>query len=156
MGFINGLGRMIQGKPVFQAEDQLASVPTAPKNEQAEPGAKVVPKLCVVRTDCRINGESMDIYAHIKNESSVEVYLDNIRLLDKVTELDRILKPGEVRDFVVYKGQIMKDESKTKCELKYRKQDGDFFVMQHVVEYGYQNETYVVNNIRPIGAVNDI
>lgn len=153
MGFMAGLGRMMQGKPVFQADDRQAQLPNEP--EQA-PGEKVVPRVCIIRSDCRVADGNMELTAHIKNESSVEVYIDNIRIFDKVVEIDRIIKPSQTSDFVVYRGPVMQDENRNKCELKYRKADGDFFVMHHLVEYGYRHDTYEVDNIRPVGSVDDI
>lgn len=153
MGFLSGLGRLVQGKPVFEAADQQGQAQSAPVQASGE---KIVPKVYIVRSDCRVNSGHMELTVHIKNESEVEVFVDNIRIFDKVVEIDRIVKPAETSDFEVYNGPVMTDERKNKCELKYRKTDGDFFVMQHFVDYGFRNNTYVVDSIKPAGPVNDI
>ncbi len=153
MGFIDGLGRLLQGRPAFVADNQQAKSSTEPESVVGE---RVVPKVCIIRNDCRVNDGQMELTVHIKNESTVEVYVDNIRIFDKVIEIDRNIKPGVTSDFVVYKGPVMQDENRNKCELKYRNMHGEFFVMQHLVEYNYQHDTYIVSNVRPVGPVNDI
>jgi hypothetical protein len=156
MGFMNGLGRLLQGKPAFVADEQKAQTAQIADSPTQAPAEKVVPRVCIIRSDCRISDGHMELTAHIKNESSVDVYLDNIRIFDKVVEIDRIIKPAQTSDFIVYKGLVMQDENRNKCELKYRNNDGNFFVMHHLVEYNYQHDTYVVGNIKPVGPVNDI
>lgn len=153
MSFMGGLGRLLQGKPVFQAGDDPSQTSTEPT--QTKDG-KVVPRISIIRSDCNINNGTMELRVHIKNESPVEVFIDNIRIFDNQAEIDRNIKPNETSDFVVYKGPVMQDERRNKCELKYRTTDGDFFVMEHFVVYSYRNDTYVVDSIRPVGPVNDI
>jgi hypothetical protein len=153
MGFMSGLGRLLQGKPAFVADEQKTQATDSPAQAPAE---KVVPRVCIIRSDCKIANGHMELTAHIKNESSVDVFLDNIRIFDKVVEIDRNIKPAQTNDFVVYKGPVMKDENRNKCELKYRNNDGNFFVMHHLVGYNYQHDTYVVSNIRSVGPVNNI
>lgn len=153
MGFLSGLGKMIQGKPVFEAGDQQNLTLNTPQKVSSP---KVVPKVCIIRTECKENNGQMELTVHIKNESQVEVHADNIRIFDKVMQLDRNINPGQTSDFIVYSGPIMHDDNRNKCELKYRKTDGDYFAMQHTVEYGFAQNAYVVNSIRPVGPVNDI
>lgn len=152
MGFMDGLGRMIQGKPVFVDGQQQQSV----NEPQQASGEKIIPKVFVIRADCNVSNGHMELRVHIKNESQVEVHADNIRIFETVVQLDRNIHPNETADFTVYNGPAMQDDDKNKCELKYRTTDGDYFAMQHVVEYGFNNNTYVVHNIRPVGPINDI
>ncbi len=153
MGFMDGLGRMLQGKPVFVDTNQQGQ----PSNEpQQVNGEKIIPKVYIARTDCNVNNGRMELRVHVKNESPVEVHADNIRIFETVVQLDRNIHPSEIADFTVYNGPVMQDDNKNKCELKYRTTDGDYFATQHVVEYGFNNNTYLVHNIRPVGPVNDI
>lgn len=153
MGFLDGLGRMIQGKPVFVDNNQQSQ---GASEQQQSSSEKIIPKVYIVRTDCNVNNGRMELRVHIKNESQVEVHADNIRIFDTVVQTDRNIRPGETADFTVYSGPAMQDDNKTKCELKYRTTDGDYFTMQHAVEYGFSNDAYVVHNICPVGPVNDI
>lgn len=153
MGFLDGLGRMIQGKPVFVDNNQQSQGASEP---QQSSGEKISPKVYIVRTECNANNGRMELWVHVKNESQVEVYVDNTRIFDTTVEIDKIIHPGETSDFEIYNGNILQDDNKAKCELKYRTTDGDFFVMQHYVDYGFRNNAYVIDNIKPVGPVSDI
>lgn len=155
MGFADGLGRFLSGKPVFQTTTPPSGNESA--SQQAPAGVtKQIPRVVVIRAETAMRGDNIDVSAVIKNESNVEVFVDKILLFGRTVELDDFLRPGEAREHRLYSGQKFAQQNSAQCELQYRKQDGDFFSTQHTVVYGFRDGSYVVDNIRPVGSVNDI
>lgn len=148
MGFIDGLGRFLSGKPVFTDATQAA--------QGASDGPKYIPRLVIVRAETHVRGNGLEISVHIKNQSNVELFVDKIRIFEKTVELDDFLKPGDVYEPVVYSGPKFADEKLTRCELQYRTKEGDYFTMQHIVDYGFSGGMYIVQAVKPVGAVRDI
>lgn len=170
MGFWSGLGKVLQGKHVFEtpvssqhAPDEDASqaeVHTAANagNERSSTsGPKILPTVLIERSDSHINGSHIRVMAHIKNHSDQQVELDKIRLLGVSTELDTVLRPGESREFRVYEGPGMNGSGYDDAHVIYKDMTGDYFETYHTVQFRKEKDgTYSPQQFRFIGPVKDI
>ena len=154
---------MIEGKPVFSADDtnsQSGSTPGAPQDSgqpMAASQPKSIPTVVVSRVEYDINGSNMDLAVELNNNSEVEVMLDKIRLLSRTFELDRPLKAGESREFTVYRGPRPNNTHDTRCEVQYRDPTGDYFSAIHYMHYDQLSDgMWVVNEMRFIPPIKDV
>lgn len=156
MGFAQGLGRFFSGQPVFDTSDEAQ--PTAGVNNNQQNGTKYVPQVYVSRVECDIDGPAMIISVNIKNNSNIEVFLDKIRILNTVKELDATLLAGAEKEYyAVFKGNRPLNTSYSECLLEYRDTKGDYFRSHHFVEYNFETDkTYTVRNIRFTPPIRDI
>ncbi len=148
MGFFRALGNIVQGKPVFESADgagqatQNPQAQTQPQAGQASQGPKTIPVVQIRRVECVDKGPQMELQVDIRNDSREDVLLDKIRLLGTVRELDTTLRPGETRQFTVYKGNRTPDEPRGYAEVQYRKMDGDYFSAIHQVRGRKESDGY--------------
>jgi len=152
MGFFDGLGRLLQGKPVFQNSSAQQSQPPqedgAPATAQPTK-SKIVPVVAITRVTCRQSGSRMDVYAVLQNQSSEQITLDKIRLLNTIRELDSVLRAGETRDYMLYSGERLRDQYKDQAELVYKDPSGDYFAAIHDVIFHLESDkTYSVDDLR--------
>lgn len=168
MGFADFLSRMVNGQPVFDANDEPGGVvapkaadatsPAAPqsairKNDQAS-----FPVVYVKHVTTHVHGRDMEIYCLIHNKWPEEVMLDKIRLLGTTHELDTYLPAGGERDFLVYKGPKLQKES-YEAQLDYKtRREGDYFQAIHDVKCAYHadDKTYSVTDMRLRLPIRDI
>jgi hypothetical protein len=154
MGFAQGLGRFFSGKPVFDASD----VPNQNQPQQNTPGGKYIPVVFIEEAECDIEGTNMRVSITIKNESTVEVFIDKIRLVNTTKELDSTLRAGEEKQYhSVFHGPRPNHTSYSECQLEYRDTTGDYFRTNHYVEYTFEpDKTYSVRRITYQPPVKDI
>lgn len=164
MGFFETMKRMIEGKPLFDTEDQRQAKQTIPKEGYAEQaqtsnnGRKNIPLIRVEHTECHNNGDTMTVRAEIRNESSeLVVELDKIRLLGAVRELDTRLRPGEAREFILYSGRRPNNRSYGVAELNYKDLLGDYFQARCAVEFRAEpDNTFSIQRVKVAGPIKDI
>lgn len=162
MGILGGLGRMIQGKPVFEAPQETASSspPSSaapPRSNTASLGSKEIPVVAIERSECRLNGAQMEVSCHIKNRSNQAVEIDKIRLLRSVRELDTYLKPGEQKELVVFNGTRPNNHSDDDVYLAYKNEAGDYFESRHQTEFRQEaDKTFSIKQFRSVGPIKDI
>ncbi len=155
MGFFDDLNKIAQGKPVFEPTDAnlqagqdgqvTQSREASPQPQTATPapqGPKTIPVVQVRRVECRDNGPQMELQVDIQNDSREDVMLDKILLLGTVRELDTTLRPGQSRQFTVYKGNRTPDEPRGYAEVRYRKMDGDYFSAIHQLRGRKESDGY--------------
>lgn len=152
MGFFNGLGRVLAGKPVYEPED----VKPAEQQAAAQLGGKVVPTVRLTRVECPLHQGQMNVYVDIHNESNVNVYLDKILLLGTKRELDSELRPGQTRQFPVYSGPAPQHSKQNDAEVQYRTDSDDYFAAQHEVRFAQQDGGYRVSEFRLITPIKDL
>lgn len=151
---------MISGKPVFE-EPSVGSAPPpqspAPNSVQAN-GPKYIPQVIIEHVKCELEGTNMTCSLVIKNLSTVEVFLDKVRLVNTTKELDATLRAGESKEFyATYRGPQPTSASYSDCQLEYRDTTGDYFRSSHVAEYNYESTgTYSLKKLRFVGPVRDI
>lgn len=159
MGFLDGLGRLVQGKPVFEAPTS-SNDHTAPPTTQighSSSSPKQLPHVEIEKTESHNNGSHTRVDVDIKNRSDGPVELDKIRLLGTTREIDTVLRAGEERQFVIFEGDRPSHRNYDDAWLEYKDESGDYFQQYHTVEFEQQpDKTYSVKYIRPSGSVKDI
>lgn len=166
MGFWGALGKIAQGKPVFEVQDTPSqSQDSAPTSEESathpwidENGQKIIPHITMTHCKSVIDDNHMEVTAWVTNTSQLEVELDKIVVLNLKTELDRRLRPAEARQVVLYRGPLAKNDYVHKANLYYKiVQNGDYFRADYMVEYNREsNGTYTVEELHPERDVHDI
>ena len=158
MGFMDGLGRFVSGKPIFETPQQknAPGLPGHPGPDHAS-GQKEIPEVRIEQSDAHISGHHMRLVCEIKNESSKRLELDKILLFGSSKELDTWLNPGESRQLIVFEGEMPKHKNNYKSEVWFRDETGDYFSALHVVEFKQENDGhYSVSRFRSIGPMKDI
>jgi hypothetical protein len=168
MGFFGALGKIIQGKPVFEPtnNNQPPAQPqgdafgggnfgqtAAPQQPGAQPpvqtGPKQPPHVEFERIVCHTNGNHMECDAFIKNHSQTDVDLDRLNLLGTSQDLGRVLRPGEEREFRIYNGNRPNSTSYNRAELTVKDATGDYFQIIYHVEFDAVGDgTYDIDTIR--------
>ena len=167
MSFFDGLGRFLQGKPVFEdpnadketgtnPENQSQPVDTSPKIDKAD--HNTFPVVRIERVKSHINGDHLHVYGEVKNEWPEEIMLDKIHLLGTVRELDTSLRGHEEKDLLLYDGPRPKQQY-YEAELDYKTQkEGDYFQSIHDVgvEYDGNDKSYSVDELSLRPPIRDI
>ncbi len=178
MGLFEGMKRMIQGKPVFDVNDDndwgRDDDDTKNQNQRAEKaadnynpsavtaaaqhtGPKVLPRVEIEKINCNLNGDRMDCYFAIQNNSTVRVEVDKITILGTTRELDNFLNPGEEREFLVFSGKRPANNYANKCELYYKDPTGDYFMSQHSIDFEREHDgTYYIYRVTFNPPVRDV
>jgi hypothetical protein len=161
MGFLGGFGRLLQGKPVFDAPPpeqpqnvepipgQPTPTPGVPGVPQAPAGPKERPVAVIERVECRPNGSNMDVSVTIQNNSGSELMLDKLIFMGTSREIDTVLNPGQEREFTgVYNGPRPNHRNYNTAELQYHV-GGDYFKALNTVEFNQESDgTYMISRFR--------
>lgn len=161
MGFLNGLGKFMQGKSVFSDDGISASRQASGQQTagSADQNANQIPVITIdhIEHQPKDNGKRFWLSIHIKNNSSQTLELDKIRLLGTKKELDTYLKPGQIREFVVYDGPALLNRNHHDAYIAYKDETGDYFETRCNVEFRQEsNKTYSVVRFHSVGPVKDI
>ncbi len=165
MGFWNGLVKVAQGKPVFEAAEesekvgeQVSSVTKTASSGANPTGNKIIPEVQIEHCKSHTNGTDMEVTVWITNQSAVEIELDKIIMLGTTTEIDRILAPNEGREIRLYKGQVAKSDDNEMARLQYKQRDnGDYFQADFTIEFNYTSQGfYEVEEMHPVKQIRDI
>lgn len=175
--FLEGLGRLIKGEPVFRqgegvdgveykAEQRMAErqaaeeAATTPVDAIEKPGSgtKIIPMVYIDRVEYRPDAQGMQVDVEIKNASDRDVMVDRINILGTTYQINRLYAPGEEREVNVYNGPRPNHRNYTSCEVQYRDQaTGDYFASLHLVEFEQESDnTYVIKRIRFTPPIKDI
>lgn len=160
MGFWNGLGKMVQGKPVFGEGTQ---VPTG-SNQSADKtpidgyGNKIIPEVKFEHCKTHISGTAAEVTVWATNLSMHEIELDKVVMLDTKIEIDRRLGPQQSHEIKAYKGPIPTDDHSKKASLFYKLVDsGDYFRADFMIEYIRESDgTYFMVDFHPERQINDV
>ena len=160
MGFVGGLARLLQGKPIFEVPPESNRKKGIPE-EQAQPntqsGAKVIPTVCIERSEYHNNGSNMQVTASIINHSTQDIELDKINVLGTSRNLNLILHPGDSRECIVFEGERPHNHAYDNAYLQYKDTTGDYFETHHTVEFRQEPDgSYHVYQMRYVGPVKDI
>lgn len=159
MGFIDGVGRFLAGKPVFEPGDGTSQPQNQPPDQgQPQSGPKEIPLVNIDRIEVNERGNDFTLDLFIKNNASVEIFVDKVSVFGATREVDYTLRPGEMREFHdFYKGQKFNHSNYNRCEVYYRTLQGDNFMTNHVVEYQSKGDgIYDIKNIKFVGPVKDL
>ena len=183
-GFFEGLKRMAQGKPVFDANDgnssgkwtdkngnvveqgqqaapqqpQVPGRPEAPHTSVVKGNASTFPVVVVRRTRTQNNGTNQVVYCSIANQSREAVEVEEIELAGSSKRLGDYLRPGEEREWLCYNGPRSTSESHKVATLNYKVHEtGDYFQSIYDVEYEYgADKLYSIEELHFRAPVRDI
>jgi len=162
MGFLDGLGRMIAGKPVFDEESQpkqqvTTPAPNPPSGLRDERGYKIIPDIEVKNLRSRRSGERMTVTAWVTNKSEQRIRIDTVHLLQK-RQINQELNPLQSRELTLYDGPTPHDEHEHDVQIIYRLQEnGDLFQTDYDIEYNRESDgMYTVEELHEEGQIKDI
>lgn len=171
MGFFDAMGKMIQGKPVFQddptkqgaqQEDHFVEKNTPRLDTSHTPldghGQKIIPEITVTRVEGHVSGDNLDLWVTIHNSSEVSLFIDKIHVLGQKMDLNYDLAPGMERQMSVYKGPTLRTNAYTNADVDYRVvETGDYFQARFYVEYDFEQDgTYLPNDFNLQRPIRDI
>lgn len=116
------------------------------------------PVVQITKVKPHVNGDRLQLYCNIQNNWGKPIELDKIQIFDTKRELDTVLRPGEVRDFLVYDGPVLRKEHDDVL-LQYKtKEGGDYFAAEHTAKFSYrsQDDTYEISDIQLNEPIRDI
>ena len=145
MGFLKGIGRLLQGKPAFVVPTQQSDVRTdtvdANKTPVDEHGYKIVPSIKVEHCKTHVDGTAARVTAWVTNEADGDIELDKSVILDRTTQFNRFLRPGEAHEMTLYEGEAPTTDHAHKASLYYRLvRSDDYFCAEYRVEYHRESD----------------
>jgi hypothetical protein len=168
MGFLDGLRKMMQGKPVFEdpnrpqpdvtvkAVDQFDTrVPTptspAPTNVITPQQTKVTPTFDLRHCQTQVDGDQCTVTIWVTNTSPVDIEIDKCVILDAKTEIDRRLSPGQAHEVILYKGRMPKTDHAHKANIFYKAiRENEYYRVDFMVEYNRNSDgSYTVEDLHP-------
>jgi hypothetical protein len=170
MGFLNGLGRFLQGKPVFEAEQEPQSEVNAPASvspQDAQPkqspfvdahGYKVIPEVTLDHLKATRAGDTMTVTVWATNRSDRPVRVDNFALLGQKQVFQHELRSNKGETLVIYKGPVAPNEHDSHAQLVFRlAENGDVFENVYHVEFNRESDgKFVIEELHEDGPVRDI
>lgn len=170
MGFWQGVMKMIQGKPVFEAPagtkestlppkpdmyqathtPQASPTPLAPTPPTA-PQPHVTPTFTLTHCKSDINGNTIEVTAWLTNTSKVDIEIDKCAILGRTTEIDRRLSPGGAHQAVLYRGPVPTTDHAHKANIFYKSiHENEYYRADFMVEYNRESDgTYTVEELHP-------
>jgi hypothetical protein len=169
MGFLDGIRKMMQGKPVFedpnrpepdmtaqtlnQFDSKVASTPVdpLPAKVTTPQQSKVTPTFDLRHCQTRIDGEDCMVTIWVTNTSSVDIEIDKCVILNTKMEVDRRLSPGQAHEITLYKGRTPKTDQAHKANIFYKAiRENAYFRVDFTVEYTRGADgVYMVEDLHP-------
>jgi hypothetical protein len=159
MGFLDGMRRMMQGRPVFEApvepkerisgsDEDIRDVPPVDATAKRE---DVVPTFSVDHLKSHINGNTIDVYAWVTNTSMSELEIERCVILNTKMMIKRRLGPGQSHEVCLYRGPIADNDYIHKANIFYEDLDAnEYYRADFMVEYNREsNGMYTVEELHP-------
>lgn len=157
MGFFGDLRRALGGTPEHGSGEMAADAKTTSTATRTANGQKIIPEFEVIRIEPHINGDRLEIWAHLKNRSVCEIEVDKINILGQRSSIGRFLKPNEQHEVRIYSGAIPTNDSYHKAELNFKiVENGDYFCADHLIHYHFQNGRYIPERLEVIHPIHDV
>lgn len=160
MGFLDGLGKFIAGKPVF--DETNAPTGHQPSNSTSTPvdasGQKVIPRIEVTDVKTSHHDGHMITELWIDNASNEMVRIDTITMLGQKVTHNNHIEPGKSEQFVVYKGNAPTNDYNDEARITFRlERANDYFENKYFVKLGIESEgIYIIDDVRQDGPTRDI
>jgi hypothetical protein len=168
-GFFESMKRIAQGKPVFDASDELSHQamqhPTEPQHDGSNEHHSLIqkgndrtfPVVYVKRTVTRMNGPNMQVHANILNTWPEPIELEKVHILGATRHLEVPLRPNEERDLIIYDGPRPRNKI-TEADIEYKTHhEHDYFKAIHDVTFLYHDDhTYSVDELHLRQPIRDI
>ena len=164
-GFFRGVGRFLNGQPVFQANDgaddvlQQQAAQPATQPHPTEPAAasaanKPLPFVNIRRWDHEYHGDNLQVNLMFHNTSQESLELDHILFLGQETEFEEILEPGEMHELKAYYGGPLEHDTYTKAEVWYKDEARNLFCSLYTLEYRINSQQqYEITRFRFVAPV---
>ena len=159
MGLLGDLGRALIGAPARNGESRATSTekPATEQNPYYDGGRKIVPEIEVTRLEPHESGDNLELWAHIKNNSSFEVEISKVAILGQINTVGRFLDANEQYEVRIYRGKIPTNDGYKKCEIYFKLvETGDYFCADHRIDYDYDDGRYVPNELHVIHPIRDV
>jgi hypothetical protein len=166
MGFLDGIRRMMQGKPVFEdptktdiSSDEIDQFDTTVQTPVAGPPIKaetssrpkVIPTFDLRHCKTYIDGDTITVTIWVTNTSTVDIEIDKCVILNTRTEIDRRLSPGQAHEVTLYKGSMPKTNQAHKANIFYKAiRENEYYRVDFTVEYNRESDgSYTVEELHP-------
>lgn len=168
--FFGFMKRMAQGKPIYddmssELPDDTQAQSVVPQPQRAVPpngiqkgNASTFPVVRFGRIECRVNGPTMEAYAHIINDSQGRIILDKLRAFGTTRRISDDLRAGEEQPYLIYSGPMLTSDRERDAYLMYKTDTGDYFEARHDVRYTFHNDskTFSIDELHLHGPIRDI
>jgi hypothetical protein len=160
MGFMQNLGKLITGEPMFTNPQQpapAAQPETADANEKGST-EKVIPTIQLSNFKTSRNGNEMITELWVQNTSAEKIRIESIMILGQKRDLHQYLEPNGEHQFIVYKGPPPADTHNDNAEIYFRcERTNDYFKNKYFVKFAYQSDsTYNIDELHKEGETHDI
>ena len=160
MGFMQNLGKLINGEPMFTAAEHStpATQPATTDASIQTNAAKVIPTIQLSNFHTSRNGSDIITEFWIQNASTEKIRVESIMILGQKRDLHQYLDPNQEHQFIVYKGPAPTDPHNDNAEIIYRcERTNDYFKNKYRVELDYQSDsTYNIDELHQEGPTHDI
>lgn len=174
MGFLDGLGRFVAGKPVFQnddgkhvdANDSDPTLNSSTETVQQDPnktpvdsrGYKIIPEIEVSNLKTARNGGTMRSTLWITNNSDEEIMIESVSVGGQKQNLNWKIGPRSGSEVMIYDGKVKQNDNEYQADIIYRLvRSDDRFQNDYSVEYYSESDgAYMIEEFQPDGPTRDI
>ena len=170
MRFWQGMMKMIQGKPVFEApagtKQDPPVVDTPPTrlalDTSVETSPAVPPRTAVKKPHtpptfdlkhCKsdMNGNTIMVTVWVTNTSPVDIEIDQCVILNQTTQIDRRLSPNKAHEVTLYRGERPTTDYAHKAQIYYKSiRENEYYRADFSVEFNHESDgTYTVEDLHP-------
>ena len=161
MGFLDGIRRMMQGQPVFQApvetkerisgtDEDIRDVPAVEATAQP---TDIIPTFSIDHLKSNINsaGNAIEVYAWVTNTSASDIEIERCVILNTKMMIKRRLGPGQAHEVCLYRGPIPDNDRIHKANIFYEDiRANEYYRSDFTVEYNREvNGLYTVEELHP-------
>lgn len=162
MGFWQGLGRLIAGKPVFQDGSTTPTTAAAPATPTTPPlvdahGYKIIPNIDLTHISSHLNGDTLTVTAWTTNASNQPIRIDTVEMLGGTQIIRRELAPSQAHELTLYQGPAPHDDHDTRALLRFCQlvDDDDFELVYYIKLHLESDGIYIVDELAPDGPPRD-
>lgn len=109
-------------------------------------GGKIIPEVIVDNVNAHCSGDMshLELWLRLKNTSTFQVEVMEVRILGQSQGLNRFLNPGESHDCCVYKGVVPTNDAQRVAQVDYKiVGNGDYFESDHQIAYRLEDDNGV-------------
>ncbi|HMI09044.1 MAG TPA: hypothetical protein VK497_01430 [Candidatus Saccharimonadales bacterium] len=165
MGFLDGLGRFMEGKDPFEGAPQpdAPQIPTSDARSEEPPlvdehGNKIVPRITLDNVKAHRDGGTMTVMAWVTNHSERPVRIDYFSVLGQKQTYQYDIAPSRPSQLTIYKGAVASNEHDSHAEFAFRiKRNDDGFKNVYHVEFNRESDgKFTIEELHADGPVRDI
>ena len=159
MGFLDGIRKMMQGKPVFEtpvepkervsgSDEDIRDVP--PLDDAVAP-QDVIPTFSIDHLKSTVSGDKTEAWAWVTNTSPMDIEIEKCVILNTKSVIGRRLGPGQGHEVCLYRGPVPTNDQIHKANIFYKAvRENEYYRMDFTVEYNHEaNGTYTVEELHP-------